>query len=418
MRVLHLNATDIDGGAARGAFWLHKALAAQGADSLMLVDRKYGSDDSVLGSSGLVARLSTTLRARLDQLPLRQYRMTRDSYWTIGWVPSQVERLIRRHQPDIVHLHWTGAGFLPIDTLERLRFPMVWTLRDMWAFTGGCHYTAGCDRYRQACGRCPQLRSDIENDLSRHIWERKRKHWRDLNLWLVPLSNWLAECARASSLFKGCPVTVIPNGLDIRRFCPIDKRQARETLGFPPDKQIILYGAIGSTRDPRKGFSKLLEALHRFGQRNWVQRAAVAVFGDLPPEPQPDIGLETHYVGHVSDDDCLALLYSSADVMVAPSLQEAFGKTLIEAMACGTPVVAFNSGGPADIVGHMEDGYLARPFCAQDLAEGIAWCLEEEGRSVALGRKARSKVERRYDINIIAQRYRSLYQRVLARAPA
>ena len=416
MRILHLNATDLDGGAARGAFWLHKALEAQGADSIMLVDRKYGTDSSVLGSSGVMARLSTTVRGQLDRLPLRRYRKTDDSYWTVGWVPRHVESLVRRCHPDIVHLHWTGSGFLPIGAFERFRRPLVWTLRDMWAFTGGCHYTAGCERYRKACGACPQLRSSVEKDLSRYIWQRKQRHWRGLNLWLVPLSNWLAECARASALFRDRPITVIPNGLDIGRFAPTDKTLAKELLGLPTDKQLILYGAIGSMRDPRKGFSKLVESLTHFCQRNRPQRIELVIFGDTPRQTAPTAGLKTHFLGHVEDDERLALLYSSAEVMVVPSLQEAFGKTLIEAMACGTPVVAFNACGPADIIGHREDGYLARPFCARDLADGIAWCLAEADRLRVLGQRARAKVEAEYDIEIIAQRYRSLYQQILDRA--
>src|SRR5262249_8362631 len=148
------------------------------------------------------------------------YRKTDDSFWTVGWVPRRLDRAIRRLRPDIVHLHWTGNGFLPIWALARLDRPMVWTLRDMWAFTGGCPYTAGCERYREACGACPQLRSSAEEDLSRRVWQRKRRYWRSLDLWLVPLSNWLAECAGKSSLLHGCPITVIPNGLDIGRFVP------------------------------------------------------------------------------------------------------------------------------------------------------------------------------------------------------
>jgi glycosyltransferase involved in cell wall biosynthesis len=126
--------------------------------------------------------------------------------------------------------------------------------------------------------------------------------------------------------------------------------------------------------------------------------------------------LTTHYLGHFDDDQRLALLYSSADVMVTPSLQEAFGKTLIEAMACGTPVVAFNSGGPVDIIDHRADGYLARPFCADDLADGIAWCLAEGTRPLELGRRGRAKVEKEFDIDVVASRYLALYQQILGAA--
>lgn len=413
MKVLHLNSTDIQGGAARGAYWLHQALRQRGVDSRMLVDRKYSDDPQVVAPTHGLQLWARKLRAYLDELPLRRYQKTDDAYWTVGWVPNDIVGRIRRIDPDIVHLHWTGNGFLPIQALAHLPYPLVWTLRDMWGFTGGCHYTADCARYEAACGACPQLRSDREEDLSRHIWRRKLRHWRNLDLWLVPISSWLADCARTSSLFGGRPIEVIPNGVDARRFQPTDKATAKQMFGFAPDSQIILFGAINATTDPRKGFAHFQQALSQLGQTKLAGRAEVAVFGDTAPGSLGDAGMKTHYLGHFDDDQRLALLYSSADVMVTPSLQEAFGKTLIEAMACGTPVVAFNSGGPVDIIEHRADGYLARPFCAEDLAEGIAWCLAERARPLELGQRGRAKVEREFDINVVAHRYLALYQQIL-----
>ena len=99
------------------------------------------------------------LRLLLDRIPLVRYPTLTESFWTIGWLPCRVDRLMREFAPDIVHLHWVGAGFLPVQALKQFRRPIVWTLRDMWSFTGGCHYSAGCQRYQDACGACPQLRS-------------------------------------------------------------------------------------------------------------------------------------------------------------------------------------------------------------------------------------------------------------------
>ena len=152
MRVLHLSTFDIRGGAARGAYWLHRALCDAGLDSQMLVGRKYGSDPTVSELREPLHRLASAVRGRLDGLPLRGYRKTRDSFWTIGWLPDRINSIVAAHGPDIVHLHWTGAGFLSVDTVRNLPCPVVWTLRDMWAFTGGCHYTAGCERFTRACG--------------------------------------------------------------------------------------------------------------------------------------------------------------------------------------------------------------------------------------------------------------------------
>jgi glycosyltransferase involved in cell wall biosynthesis len=417
MKILHLSTTDIQGGAARGAFWLHKALQQQGVDSAMFVDRKYSDDHTVLSASGPVARAGRSLRARLDRIPLVRYRQTQDSFWSIGWVPHPIEHVVKRVDPDIVHLHWIGDGFLPIGALRNLPYPIVWTLRDMWSFTGGCHYTAGCDRYRVGCGACPQLRSNHIGDLSARVWRRKQRAWHDVDLWLVPISSWLADCARASTLFQHHPIEVIPNGVDTERFRTYDMAQARAHWNLPQDRQIILFGGIDPVRDPRKGFAPLVDSLKRLAADGWAERAMLVVFGARPEGAPPDCGIPARFVGHISDDDDLAQLCAAADVMAAPSLQEAFGKTLIEAMACGTPVVAFNIGGPVDIVEHRETGYLAAPGDTDDFAAGLAWCLDAEEHARVLARRARRTVEEQFDIAVIAERYRALYQRILARLP-
>ena len=416
MKVLHLSSMDIEGGAARGAFWLHKALLRTGVDSQMLVDKARSTDPTIVAPRGQMAQVMRGLRARIDPLPLAYYRKTDDSFWTLGWVPSGISQRVRRIAPDIVHIHWTGVGFLPVDALKRLPYPVVWTLRDMWAFTGGCHYTAQCNRYRTGCGTCPQLRSERQNDVSRWNWQRKERHWRDVDIWLVPISSWLASCARASPLFEHRHIEVIPNGLDVDRFRPFHKAMARRALGIAPDRMVILYGAVKATDDPRKGFGHLCRAIRALTANGWGERVELLVFGGGEPTTAPELGMATRYLGHQDNDEKLALLYSAADIMVAPSLQEAFGKTLIEAMACGTPVVAFAAGGPTDIVDHRTTGYLARPFDAKDLGDGIAWCLEDRLRLARLGRRSRKRVESEFDINVVARRYSDLYAQVLENA--
>ncbi|MBE0530841.1 MAG: glycosyltransferase family 4 protein [Rhodospirillales bacterium] len=416
MRILHISTSDTRGGAARGSYGLHQALCEAGVDSLMLVGRKYSDDERVVPLAGATARVHEWVRDSLDQLPLNGYRKTDASFWTVGWVPRGLSRAIEALRPDIVHLHWIGGGFMPIGALRSIPVPVVWTLRDMWAFTGGCHYTAGCTGYRTSCGHCPQLGSTHENDLSRVVWRNKSKAWAGLDLWLVPISDWLAKCAGQSSLFADVPTRVIPNGVDSRRFRPVPPAEARAAWGLAPDKRYILFGAVGALSDERKGFGHLVEAANVLAASHSTAPAELLVFGDIAPDVSPQLGLKTHFLGHIDDDAQLARLYAGADVMVAPSLQEAFGKTLIESMSCGTPVVAFASGGPLDIVAHRENGYLAHPFVATDLANGVAWCLDSPGRTEELGRRARRRVKERFDMGIVVQHYSDLYESILARA--
>lgn len=412
LRVLHLSTFDDIDGAARGALWLHRALRAGGCQSEMMVGRKRGTEPAVRALPGRVERYWTAIRMKFDDVPLRRYGSygAMASFWTVGWLPSRIAAIAKRIKPDIVHLHWVGAGFLPIQALKQFRCPVVWTLRDMWPLTGGCHYSGDCNRYERGCGACPQLHSERENDLSRVIWNRKRQYWPNADLWLVPISNWLADCVRASPLLSPCPVEVIPNGVDLDCFRPSEKSQARERCKLPANRSIVVYGAVRATRDPRKGFRELLAALQQLRAMTAPDPPMLVVFGDLRPGDLPDIGIESRYLGYIDDDRRLAQLYAGADVAVVPSLQEAFGKTVVEAMACGTPVVAFNAGGPRDIVDHRVNGYLAEPYSVGDLAHGITWCLDEGRRNAELGQRARAKVESKFDIDTIAARYHALYR--------
>lgn len=418
MKVLHLSTFDIRGGAARGAYWLHQALERRGVDSRMLVGRKYSSDPAVSEPSSRLHRLTNALSGRLDTLPLSRYRKTRESYWTLGWLPDRIEEAVAALKPEIVHVHWTGGGFMSVGSLRHLRCPVVWTLRDMWAFTGGCHYTAGCERYATACGRCPQLRSSDEKDLSRWMWHHKQQAWRGVDLWLVPISSWLSDCLHHSGMFDDMPpVEVIPNGVDTGAFRPCDQAFSKLAWDLPADRRHILFGAVDATDDVRKGFHHMIEAVRILAERGWSDHAELVVFGGEAPSDLFDLGLPIRSVGRVDDDDALAHLYSACDVMVVPSEQEAFGKTLVEAMACGTPVVAFARGGPTDIVEHRRTGFLAEPSNVEDLANGIAWCLEDRARNAELGRQARHRAKCDFEIDIVAGRYESLYQQILSRAP-
>ena len=412
LRVLHLNTFD-DSGASRGSVWLHRALRRKKVDSLVLVGRKTSDDPTILTPDG-IGRMAAKLRMRLDQLPLRSYQKTDEAFWSIGWLPAWIGAQVRALRPDIIHLHWVGNGFLGIREIAALGRPLVWTLRDMWPMTGGCHYTGDCIGYRESCGRCPQLRSAEPRDLSRRVWESKLRHWRGADLSLVPISAWLDECVKHSPLLRSFPSTVIPNGLDIETFRPYDKDAARRQWNLPTDRRIMLFGAINAMRDPRKGFAELVEALRVLARTGDRSDVLMVVFGDLTPCDLPDTGIAWRHLGFIDDDRLLAQLYAAADLSIAPSIQEAFGKTLIEAMACGAPVVAFASGGPKDIVSHRRDGYLAQPFRPDDLAAGMAWCLDALDRGELLAARARAKVEAEFDIDLVADRYIDLYRRILA----
>jgi glycosyltransferase involved in cell wall biosynthesis len=350
---------------------------------------------------------------RLDKLPLKFYPKRSPDLFSPQWTPDTIAPEVARITPDLINLHWVGQGYVKIETLSKLNKPLVWTLHDMWPLTGGCFYSADCDRYTNSCGSCPQLGSNRDRDLSWWVWKRKVKAWRNLNLTIISPSIWLAKCASSSSLFSNFRVEVIPHGIELQTYKPIKQQLAREIFNFSKNKQLVLFGAISATSDRRKGFELLQLALQKLSKSGWKDKIELIVFGASTPKNPPDLGFKTHYLGHLYDNTSLTILYSAADVMVVPSYQESFGQTASESLACGLPVVAFNATGLKDIVDHQENGYLAKPYNVEDLAQGIIWVLGDKNRHQKLCLSAREKAEQEFTLELQARRYLSLFTDIL-----
>jgi len=412
MKVLQLSTFDIDGGAARAAYRLHQGLESIGVTSQMLVQSKSSHDEAVAAPKTNLSEGIAKTKVTFDHLPLKIYPQRQGTTFSPQWVPDTVISRVAQLAPDIINPHWINQGFVQIETLAKLKRPLVWTLHDMWAFTGGCHYNQDCDRYTASCGACPQLGSSKDWDLSRWVWQRKAKSWRNLNLTIVALSSWLAKCATSSSLFKDVRVELIPNGLDTEKYKPINRHVARDLLNLPQDKQLILFGSLKATGDKRKGFHLLQPALRDLSKSGWQDRLELVIFGASEPDNPPDFGLKAHYLGTFSDDLSLALVYSAVDVFVLPSTQENLANTVMEAIACGIPCVAFNIGGMPDLIEHQKNGYLAQPYKIEDLAQGIAWVLENEERHQKLSHRAREKAQQEFTLEIQARRYLSIFTEI------
>ena len=415
MKTLLISTNDNNPGAARAAYRLHQGLQRIGVNSQMLVQTKQTEDKTVIGSlnSSGIGQVIAGSRLTLGQLPLKFYPHRDLSKYSLQWLPENITSKVAQLEPDIINLHWVCSSYLQIETLAKLNKPLVWTLRDMWAFTGGCHYSGDCDRYTASCGACPQLGSSKNCDLSRWVWQRKAKAWNNLNLTIVSLSSWLGKCARSSSLFKDLRIEIIPNGIDIDIYKPINQKLAREQLNLPQDKKLVFFGAARATSDKRKGFTQLQQALQYLSKSGCQDELELVIFGGGRPDNPPEFGFKEHYLGRFSDSLSLSLIYSAADVFVAPSIEENLANTVLEAIACGTPCVAFNIGGMPDLIEHQQNGYLAEPYKIEDLAQGIAWVLENESRHQKLSCRAREKVEQEFTPEIPAYRYASLFNEIL-----
>ena len=409
MNLLLLNTFDNEGGAAIATYRLHRGLRSIGIKSKLLVRSKKTTDISVIGPSTKWQKILALLRAYSEGFWLQRYH-DRSGLFSSAWVLEGLASCVERLKPDVVHLFWVTSGFLRIETLRNIKTPIVWTLHDMWPFTGGCHYDNECGKFSQSCGDCPVLRSDREKDLSRQVWRRKQKAWRGLPIVVVATSHWLAEMARSSSLFGDKRVVVIPNGLDTEVYKPIDKAAARAAFNLPPDKHLVLFSAFNATSDKRKGSEFLAGALERMSKDGWGSKTELVIIGASSSEHSVDLGMKVHYIERLHDEISQVLLYSAADVVVAPSIQENLSNAVMESLACGTPVVAFDIGGMPDMIDHQENGYLAIPFDVSDLAKGIMWVLEDKNRHISLSHRACKTVIERFSIGSIARQYQALYQ--------
>lgn len=413
MKCLLISAFEQQGGAARSAHRLYRSLGHMGIDSRMLVQYKQSDDPKVFGPHGLLARLGASVRPYIDALPVLCYRTRLSPPWSLAWFPNNISSDVATFKPDLIHLHGVGHGFLPLDAIGRLTGPLIWTMHDSWAFTGGCHLPGSCDLYHGNCGRCPQLHARHEHDLSRWGWNRKSICLSKLDVTFVAPSRWLAKCAQSSSLLSSMPIEVIPNGIDTLRFSPGDRSIARATLGLPQKGLILLYGASSFTRDSNKGFTLLKSALSLIKGNQGQKNLTVVLFGDRNYQETEIEGIPVRSYGAIATDEELVSLYRAADFFVLPSLQENLPNTVMESMACGTPCVAFDVGGVGDLISHGGNGYLAKEGDIHELAEGIVWMMSDSDRRTFIGRQARLTIESGFTLNQVAERYIKLYKHVI-----
>jgi glycosyltransferase involved in cell wall biosynthesis len=411
MKILYLNGADLEGGAAKAATRLLQGVRNQGTDARLYVQRKSGAH-SLVDGPGLLGKGFGRVRPTIEQLLLGINPSETKGPFCAAYLPDGLASLAADRVPELIHLHWV-ARMMRLETLARFKVPLVWTMHDSWAFTGGCYLPGDCIRYRESCGQCPVLNSTRDDDLSRWTWQRKEKAWRGLNLTVVAPSRWMAAGAKSSALFRDLRVEVIPNGIDLKHFQAVDRLTAREKLSLPADKKLILFGAKGAASDRNKGFHLLIEALRLLGSSVGHDRAEVVLFGEPESSLSADYCFKTHCLGWQEDEARLAMLYAAADVFVLPSIQETLGYTVMEAMACGTPCVAFNQGGVPDLIDHRENGYLAFPFEPVDLARGIAWILENRLRWEELSANSRCKIANNFALEKVAKRHLDLYHDIL-----
>jgi len=424
MKILQVSTYDISGGAARAAYRLQKGLREMGHDSRMLVRHKNTKSvyvHSVSVETGIEeARGGFFLENVIQQHYITRHRTERsNTLFSFPYPGYDIARIPALNEADVINLHWIAQYQSPatLRNLSSLGKPVVWTLHDQWAFTGGCHYSAGCENYQADCTRCPQVTEDLWS-LPEAVLKDKLDFFKGISFTLVTPSRWMADCIRKSRLFRAQRVEVIPNSLETDIFAPLPKETAKESFGLEKDTLTILFGGE-DTNERRKGFLELVSAVEYLTQKDElkslleIEKVCVLCFG-RPSEAVQSLSIPFVSLGHLGSDLEIRNAYCAADVFVLPSLEDNLPNTVLEAMSCGTPVVGFEIGGMPDMVENGVTGQLVPPGDAAQLGEAMYSLLLDSTRRQSMGEECRRRVESEYPLSVQARRYSALYEDVIS----
>jgi glycosyltransferase involved in cell wall biosynthesis len=365
--------------AGRAALRLQKAFQQVNVDST-IVSLQYGMQETAdIRYLGFMPRLISRIDDKIQGFLMRKVNKKLGSF-SYPFLGSSLIKIDEIKNADVIYIHWALKGLLNFRSLRQiteLNKPVIIFMHDMWNITGGCHHSFSCDKYKTVgCSNCPMFPNEKKNDLAAKEFRKKRQLFSKFdNLYFISPSRWLYNSAKESLLTKDKPVFLIPNILDNTLFKPMDKKTAKQFLNIDTNETVLAFGAV-SVNSPYKGWIFLQKALELLKQDDSVKNISILIFGSsYNKEIAEAIPFKVKFMGYLKDEYSTSLVYNAADVFIAPSLAEAFGYVVMEALSCGTPVVGFNVGGIPDLVKHKENGYLARYKDAEDIAAGIKFCL-------------------------------------------
>ncbi|MBZ9939006.1 glycosyltransferase [Mesorhizobium sp. BR1-1-16] len=424
MKIAILSTYGGGGGAARAMLRLAKGLSARGH----VVDIIQSTQGHVQPNSIVVEPDNATPDQNDDcaqfieghYLPSRRTQLS-NTFFSFQPSGYDLSQLIREKDYDAINVHWSNQLLNPETAapLIALGKPVVFTLHDMSHFTGGCHYSAGCDGFERDCAPCPQVSDTLA--MAPALLAVRRRTYRRANVAAVAPSHWLADCASRSGVFEPETIQRISNAIETDLFRPLDKAEARQALGLDPSLRYILFG-VHYTQETRKGFGLLMEAIERLiassspGEGENPDGLGLLLFGEATPELE-SLGIPVTSFGFVGDDAQLATIYSAADLLILPSLEDNQPNVMMEAMAAGVPVVAFAVGGMTDMIQDGINGRLVAPGDVTALADAVLDLVKAPEKAAGMGQAARRDILTEATLDGQAARYEGLFEKLLGTRP-
>ncbi len=399
IKVLHIIGGSPHSGVYKGVNILHNALLDLKIESKILNDTpisqiKKPEENLILINNSFLKKCFRKINVLLEKIIKSLYLPLSRSTYTLGFFGYDITKLEQYKNSDIIHIHWLSEGFINFRTLIKSNKPIIWTMRDMWPFTGGSHYTMDFKNYENS-------------SISNFIQKVKKKSFKD-NIKFIAISDWLKNKAKKSNVLADKNIIRIYNNINLKDFKIIEKKLARSNLNINTKKHVILYGAQ-NPQSTRKGWTIFLETIKKLDKDKYF----ILIFGSFwSQQLLDDIGIEYKNLGFLDDKTKLNMTYSSADFFIFSSIQDSFGKTWAEALACETPVICFKNTGASEFIEHKLNGYVCERFDSEKLKEGIEW-LSSEMKYEKLRINCINKKILNIDANIIAQKYIEIYSKAI-----
>jgi glycosyltransferase involved in cell wall biosynthesis len=365
--ILHLSTSDQHGGAAKAAFNIHQSLLDKNQNSLLIVAKSSADNPNVVK-----AKFKSGFRWLMDVIRnWKRNRMYKKAFSKNGVLHSyqnysflDIQLILDILKPDIVHFHWIGFNLLSIEDISLIKVPIVWTMHDMWPFSGAEHVCFD-ESYKTG-----YKEDDIYN---LDVWKRKSNAYSKVKIYPVGVSRWISSVAKESLLFSKFSITTIPNILKTDIFYPREFESSRKYWRLNLTETILLFGS--DYKDTNKGYFTIETLIKRFDEEGRKDLTFV-IFGEVPIEYKTK-NLKLINIGHLKSTEDLAILYTASDITLVPSRIESFCLTAAESISCGTPVISFDTSGLQDIVMNDQTGYRCICFDENDFKSKVEQIIRE-----------------------------------------